>query len=318
MGKLQVYKIEFDELRAVYKPGQNVTGRLIVELDMGINVREIQMKCVGWGEVHWTRKIQSGGPGQKQKTETIHFNGEENYFRSVLALYGKVAETGEWLPQGRHIFHFSFTLPPMLPSSYNDKFGNIVYEVSAILDLDFWSTDQIIRKEFKVVSDVDLNRYPGAEASIEIQNFKYVCCWCCKSGPITGILRTSKTGYVSGEPVVFDITIQNRSRRVCGVSVVFLKETIYHAKGEKKVCVSEIKKSQYEDVMPGEIQTWDDEEFDVPSVPPPCLEGCKLITIDHYLKLVIDPAGPAFHLTVPLKLIIGSIPSYGTYRMFDL
>lgn len=47
------------------------------------------MKCLGWGEVHWTQTIQSGGPGQKPKSETIHYNGEENYFKSILALYGK-------------------------------------------------------------------------------------------------------------------------------------------------------------------------------------------------------------------------------------
>ena len=39
MGKLQVYKIEFDDIRGVYKPGQDVTARLILELEAGINVR---------------------------------------------------------------------------------------------------------------------------------------------------------------------------------------------------------------------------------------------------------------------------------------
>ena len=34
-----IYKIEFDDIRGVYKPGQDVTGRLILELEAGINVR---------------------------------------------------------------------------------------------------------------------------------------------------------------------------------------------------------------------------------------------------------------------------------------
>lgn len=74
-----------------------------------------------------------------------------------------MADGGDWLSQGRHIFHFSFTLPSLLPSSYNDKYGTIEYEVSAILDQDFWSSKEITRREFKVVSDVDLNKYPEAE-----------------------------------------------------------------------------------------------------------------------------------------------------------
>lgn len=43
MGKLQMYKIELDDIRGVYKPGQNVTGRLIIELNKGITVRGISI-----------------------------------------------------------------------------------------------------------------------------------------------------------------------------------------------------------------------------------------------------------------------------------
>ena len=50
---------------------------------------EIRMKCLGWGDVHWTQTIQSGGPGQKPKSEIVHYNGEESYFKSVIVLYGK-------------------------------------------------------------------------------------------------------------------------------------------------------------------------------------------------------------------------------------
>lgn len=57
----------------------------------------------------------------------------------------------------------------------------------------------------------------------ESQNYKHLCCWCCKSGPITGIIRASKSGFVAGETVVFDFIIQNLSRRVCGVTVLFVK-----------------------------------------------------------------------------------------------
>lgn len=51
------------------------------------------------------------------------------------------------------------------------------------------------------------------------------------------------------------------------------------------MCVTEIDKSKYDDVMPGQTTSWDDEEFEVPSVTPPCLEGCKIISIGHYLRV---------------------------------
>lgn len=64
-------------------------GSCIFQHSIHLSLLEIRMKCVGWGEVHWTQTIQSVGPGQKPKSETIHINGEESYFKSVIALYGK-------------------------------------------------------------------------------------------------------------------------------------------------------------------------------------------------------------------------------------
>lgn len=94
----------------------------------------------------------------------LHYTCIFTFFnKTTFYLFASVADSGEWLSQGRHIFHFSFTLPSLLPSSYNDKYGTIEYEVSAILDQDFWSSKEITRREFKVVSDVDLNKYPEAE-----------------------------------------------------------------------------------------------------------------------------------------------------------
>lgn len=100
----------------------------------------------------------------------LHYTCILTFFnKTTFYLFASVADGGEWLSQGRHIFHFSFTLPSLLPSSYNDKYGTIEYEVSAILDQDFWSSKEITRREFKVVSDVDLNKYPEAEVLILIK-----------------------------------------------------------------------------------------------------------------------------------------------------
>lgn len=100
----------------------------------------------------------------------LHYTCIFTFFnKTTFYLFASVADGGEWLSQGRHIFHFSFMLPSLLPSSYNDKYGTIEYEVSAILDQDFWSSKEITRREFKVVSDVDLNKYPEAEVLILIK-----------------------------------------------------------------------------------------------------------------------------------------------------
>jgi hypothetical protein len=55
----------------------------------------------------------------------------------------------------------------------------------------------------------------GAEAT----DSKNLCCLCCKSGPITGTIKVNRIGYVPGESVYFEASMQNLSNRECGVSI---------------------------------------------------------------------------------------------------
>jgi len=46
-----------------------------------------------------------------------------------------------------------------------------------------------------------------------------LCCLCCKSGPITGVLRLDKSGYVPGEAIYLLGEVQNLSNTPCSVEV---------------------------------------------------------------------------------------------------
>lgn len=48
---------------------------------------------------------------------------------------------------------------------------------------------------------------------------KFLCCLCCKSGPITGMIRLDRCGFVPGEAIQFNAEIQNMTSRVCGIHV---------------------------------------------------------------------------------------------------
>ena len=54
---------------------------------------------------------------------------------------------------------------------------------------------------------------------------KFLCCLCCKSGPITGMIQLDRCGYVPGEAIQFNAEIQNMTSRVCGIHV---KLTMVH------------------------------------------------------------------------------------------
>lgn len=48
---------------------------------------------------------------------------------------------------------------------------------------------------------------------------KFLCCFCCKSGPITAMLRLDRIGFVLGESIPFQAEIQNMSKRACTVQM---------------------------------------------------------------------------------------------------
>ena len=54
---------------------------------------------------------------------------------------------------------------------------------------------------------------------IQNQVAKTLCCLCCESGPITGVLRLEKTGYVPGEAIYLQGEVQNLSDTPCSVEV---------------------------------------------------------------------------------------------------
>ena len=47
---------------------------------------------------------------------------------------------------------------------------------------------------------------------------------CCTEGPIDVSFQTNKSGYVPGEPIVFDINIQNRSETPVTMLLVDLNQ----------------------------------------------------------------------------------------------
>ena len=47
----------------------------------------------------------------------------------------------------------------------------------------------------------------------EFQTSKTICCLCCVTGPVAGVLRIDRCGYVPGEAIPFSARMQNDSDR---------------------------------------------------------------------------------------------------------
>lgn len=114
--------IEFDEASRVYKAGQMVTGRVIVQADEDVTCNGLDVLC-GW-ETH--------GKGDKDKG----LKDKQTVF------------TGVWTRGQRFEYSFGFELPPG-PVSYHGELVNVDWYIQARADVP-WAFDPKCEEDFLV------------------------------------------------------------------------------------------------------------------------------------------------------------------------
>nr|XP_022329069.1 arrestin domain-containing protein 3-like [Crassostrea virginica] len=313
MGKLRCFQIDLDNPQALYWSGQTVSGRALVDLESEMKMREIRLEFLGKSRVHWTEQHGSG-----KHRHTRHYSANELYFNNVVTVFGKGLGGGDehTLPPGQHHFPFSFMLPPNLPSSFEGGIGHVRYVVKGTIDRP-WRFDDNCVRAFTVLNALDLNQLPEANHGAEATDNKTICCLCCKSGPITGTIKVNRIGYVPGESVYFEASVQNLSNRECGISAELEMATIFHATTKSKSTHQRINSIQHQTLMPGDSDVWGGDRFIIPPLPPSYLSGCNIIDVRYLVKLVVDPSGPAFDLNVPVEIIIGTIPLTSAVQQYQ-
>ncbi|XP_056022792.1 arrestin domain-containing protein 3-like [Ostrea edulis] len=313
MGKLRSFQINLDNAQGIFWSGQTVSGRATVDLESEMKMREIRLAFEGKAYVHWSERHGSG-----KHRRTVHYRATEYYFNNVVIVFGKGLGGGDEqiLHPGQHAFPFSFVLPPSLPSSFEGGIGHVRYTIKGTIDRP-WRFDDHTVLAFTVLSALDLNQQPLATHGAEATDSKNLCCLCCKSGPITGTIKVNRIGYVPGESLYFEASAQNMSNRVCGMSAALEMITTFHATSKSRSVPQDINIIQHQDLKPGDSDVWGGERFIVPPLPPSYLAGCNIIDIRYILKLVIDPSGPAFDLSVPVEIIIGTIPLQSAVQQYQ-
>ncbi|XP_052676841.1 arrestin domain-containing protein 17-like [Crassostrea angulata] len=303
MGKSDNLHFEFENEQGVYIPGQAVRGRLHVTLSQATNVREIRLEFDGRAYCHW-----STGSSNRR----TDFIGREDYCEATIPLFGRGLGMGEGnnLPEGQYVYPFSFVLPPGLPSSFEDpwRIGFIRYTLKGIIEKRGFNYSGHVL--LRVMSPVDLSFLPNITTPISNRQEKFLCCFCCKSGPITAMLQSDRIGFVLGESIPFQAEIQNMSKRACTVQMNLIMNISYHVKRVTKILPTLAAQVLYPgNITPGETEIWSGGQLLIPSdLPPSHFPGCQIMNIHYSLQLVVLPAGPATQLKVPIDILIGSIP----------
>jgi len=302
MGLLD-FQVILDNPMNVYFAGQQVTGRVLINLSDYKNNTAVKITLYGQGEVHWTER-EHRGTGEDRREETIHFRSSERYMEQEIAVHH-----GPSLFAGSHVFPFSFMTQTGLPSSFEGEHGHVRYWVEATI-VRSWKFNHRTKTHFTINSILDLNQSPSAKDAGHNSDHKNLCCLCCKSGPISATVSTNRTGFVPGEVLHFFAEVDNKSNREMKGSFVNLVEMVTYkatrkTKNTRRV-VAELRRGR---IGPGEEDTWDNVLMHIPPVPPTNLGGSSnIISLQYSLEFHVEPTGVAFDLVVRLPITIGTIP----------
>ena len=300
----------------IYYGGQVIQGQILISSrEYMPNVRNIQMKLVGFGEVQWTeqvRKSRRRGSGESDEVyhETKYYRDNEEYISNKFSVHQGP------LPAGNHVFPFSFVLPPNLPSSFEGQHGHVRYFVEAEIDRSGIFTFNKRKKQFITINSiVDLNLIQGAATPQTNSNSKTFGILCCTSGPLSSHVRIPRYGYTPGEVIPISAEIENLSDKVMNYTQARLIQdvTFRATNGTKKTAriLQEVRRGPIEE---GSSDTWNGQPLSIPPVPPSGLGGCRIIDVSYRLEFRVDPSGLGFDLVVSIPITIGTIPLQTYFR----
>ena len=172
---LNSFDIQFEKPLKIFFSGEELRGRVLIDLSSEKKFKQISVEIVGRGEVHWTemRTVtrREGDGTTVTETVTDHYRGSEKYFHQEF-----IIQQGPGLPPGQHILPFSLLLPSNLPSSFEGDHGSVRYYVKADIVRD-WKWNHKVKQHIMVNGILDLNLYPSAQAPGECDLVTSIC-WC--------------------------------------------------------------------------------------------------------------------------------------------
>ncbi|CAC5378022.1 unnamed protein product [Mytilus coruscus] len=306
MSEIRVFLVELDNNKDVYFPGDIVAGNIVLELYSPMQIQELNLTFTGEAKVEWW---------------DICFNvqGEsEQYFKQSVVVLEKDEERkdGHDVQEGANKYPFTFELPPKLPTSFEDSSGHVRYFTEARLVTNMWHDYIGSSRAITIISPLDLNEIDNVKVPCEEQVVKNLCGLCCKSGPITGILRLERTGYIPGETINVNVEFRNMSRYTCDICVLGI-QTVKYPKTSKIKTENCFCRGVDRAIHPGDSETLLD-ELVIQPIPPSWLEGCGIISIDYHVQLTVTPDGGSLPFNIKQRIIIGTIPLQSVVEKYNI
>lgn len=301
MVHIDYFDILFDKQHPVYCPGELLTGKVLLNISDRLRINSLRLSVKGDAKVNLLKDKGSN----EETIQAHHVHASENYFHLDLAILNKEIE---FINVGNHEYPFSIKLSDNLPSSFQHENGKIQYSIKAHIDIP-WAFDKEVKKHFVIMAIVDLNENPGLNELKTVAEDKYLGFGLFKSKPIKVTFTLEKTGFISGESVVYTANIQNETNKeIAYIKVILVQNCKFTVKDEsvthsRKICQVEYGKR----IGSKSAERWTFSNFVIPQVCPTSNGECALIDVSYELMLKFDTTGLSKSKKVSIPIVIGTI-----------
>ena len=208
-------KIEIELDQVDYAGGDEVTGRVVLDLDEPIPSRGIRARFEGYERAYWVRGYgKNGSPNWETRPffdeeKTLHghppLSTTEVIQDAIRGIFSK--DNYEILTVGKHAFPFSFQLPDALPGDYESpKASTIRYEITAYVDIPL-KVDLKTSRRLTIYESYDREALAPVEAEAS-KTFLLD-----DDAPLDVTLRLDRNMYHPGDELEAFVCIQNSSSR---------------------------------------------------------------------------------------------------------
>ncbi|XP_034398070.1 arrestin domain-containing protein 3-like isoform X2 [Cyclopterus lumpus] len=257
-----------------FSEGDTLTGKVTLALLKVTTVEGLIVKAKGDADVRWTKK--SG-----DRTHTSH--AHKRYFKLKQFLIPENS-TETVVPQGIHVYKFSFNIPPRsMPSSFKGMYGKIVYKLEVKLSRS-WRMDRTVEKDICFVS----KSYPNLHSlmSRQVGSTKKEMGLFSK-GHVQMDVIVDKSAYAPGETLAIVAKINNSSSSEMIPKFSLIQNVVYRANSSTKHVSSVIHK-----VVDNGIKSQTQKDvrcaIQIPRVQMPTIQNCDIISVEYHLKAYLD------------------------------
>ncbi|CAB3411178.1 unnamed protein product [Caenorhabditis bovis] len=343
-AKLAAIQIRLAGDRQVFFPGDLVAGTITVEIPDGFKARKLTTRLVGKAYTYWEGDARNNTKIKNNVIVRVRHNTADHHAKMI---YVK-AETATWKNEnsrhewstGTYNYPFSFQLPLKCPPSFEGELGYIRYFIKVVIDRP-WKFDDKLAKCFTVLPVVDLSAVRNAKVDSRRHICERVGSFWWNRGVVKLELKLTKQGFVPGEEMECEITVDNNSKtnfnklQLCliqSVTYTGFRDGFQGSKCEKnssQVLVSTRLNSQmrvddrtfFDETIDANVQSNSKEQIVKNILIPalcPSIKCCDLIEVDYKLKLKLKPSGNfANSIKLEAPFIIGTLPTEKIDKKFE-